>query len=92
MCAGECKGFFTFLCLDISFIQGDSLENNEHEDKCEIHNLKNEMMDLENEMVAKERRINYLEEIILNKKCKKVPCQSASTQVNILEKRNLNMT
>ena len=48
-------------------------------------------MDLENKMDAIERRINYLETLIMNKKCKEVPCQSVSTQVNILEKRNLNM-
>ena len=70
-------------------LQGHSIENDDHlEDKCEIQNLTNIIMDLENKMDAIKRRINYL---IMNTKCKEVPCQSVSTQVNILEKRNLNM-
>ena len=48
-------------------------------------------MELENEMDAKARRIKYLEAMIMNKKGKAVPCQSISTQVNILENRNLIM-
>ena len=84
------------LCVfNISFSQdedGDGLENQDHESKCEIHNLRNKITDMENEMTAKERRINYLEAMIVNKKCKGLPCQSVSTQVNILEKRNLIMT
>ena len=63
------------------FLQGECLNIEDYEDKCEINNLKNRVSDLENEIKAKEGKIKHLEAKIVNKKGQEIPCQSIYTQV-----------
>ena len=71
-------------------IQDDAEEKKNEEEKLEIHNLMNTMIDLENELKTKDMRIKYLEARIGSKRQKQSPCQSISTQVSIKDMPNLN--
>ena len=62
-------------------LQGECLDIEDYEDKCEINNLKNKVSNLENKIKAKERKIKYLEAKLVNEKGQVVPCQSIYTQV-----------
>ena len=64
-------------------IQDDAEEKKNEEEKLEIHNLMNTMIDLENELKTKDTRIKYLEAKIASKTQKLVSCKSISTQVSI---------
>ena len=66
------------------FLQGECLDIEDYEDKCEINNLKNKVSNLENEIKAKEGKIKYLEAKLVNKKGQVVPCQSIYTQVSFV--------
>eukprot|EP00092_Neocalanus_flemingeri_P064882 GFUD01078809.1.p1 GENE.GFUD01078809.1~~GFUD01078809.1.p1 ORF type:complete len:291 (+),score=87.21 GFUD01078809.1:120-992(+) len=60
----------------------DKLEYETNEDKCEIHILKNQVLELQHEMKIKERKIKELEEKLANKKHNEVPRQTISTQTS----------
>ena len=47
------------------------------------------MKDLKNEIRFKGRRIKELESLLEDKKCKELPCQTISTQVNIQEHKRI---
>ena len=47
------------------------------------------MKDLKNEIRIKGRRIKELESLLEDKKCKELPCQTISTQVNIQEHKRI---
>ena len=53
--------FFNLYPNNNYFLQGECLDIEDYEDKCEINNLKNKVSNLENEIKAKERKIIYLE-------------------------------